>query len=196
MPIELTYTDELKKRVETDILETKHYSAMQYAKSGIFSFIKLPAVYIECLANLMSGSLYTRNWKKASSAWVIMNREKTDEEIFNFEMAAQIFYEECRKIGFSQGDEILEALKRGDVPLSAVEGAMQYDSTCLDVADYLAVKEGYKGKLSEESEKILGEKLKIIENIKINKANPGKFNIMINHPRDVEEIEIYTFGGD
>lgn len=88
----------------------------------------------------------TGDWRGSTIFWAEINKERTEEEIFNNQMAEQIFYDACNELGCYGSQEITDALRRGEVPVDAVKVALEYD--VLGGGNGSAVIEGYKDKLN------------------------------------------------
>ncbi len=94
------------------------------------------------------------SWKNSAMSWALTNKDRTDEEIFNSEMASRLFYDACNERGYYGGPEIEEALRRGEIPVEVVENVLIYDAG-LGGKGYPAIREGYQEKLSIEAQKKL-----------------------------------------
>ncbi len=160
--IELKYTKEQEKEVINNIDELKYNAAINAAEKAFKQMVKAGGKgtpqysnWLRRVRNIQNKSI-GNDWKKSDIFWALEFKDKTDEEIFNSEMAEQIFFDECHKRNCYGCREIELALKKGEIPIPTIEAVLIYD-VGLGAQDYPAILEGYKGKLRSEAQEKLEE---------------------------------------
>ena len=88
----------------------------------------------------------TGDWRDSRTAWADINRDKTEEEIFNKTLAERQFYDFMKSRGYDTEEEIEEALIKGEVPVDLIENGLVHDA--FEKRDLPAIREGYWGSLS------------------------------------------------
>jgi len=159
MDSKLQYTPEQKKTVNKYIDKMKKYCTIKAAKSAFRKMVKAGGKgtpeYDDWLARIQkiqNGSV--EDWRNSSIVFGVIYKDKTDEEVFNSEMAERIFFDECHKLNYYGRTDIENAMRRGEIPVHAIESILEND-VGLGTNDYPAIAEGYKGRLNPEAEKKL-----------------------------------------
>ena len=96
----------------------------------------------------------TSNWRASSLVYALINKDKTDEQILNKEIAFRMFFDECNKLDYCSKSEIKSALEKGKIPRYAVETALIYGAN-LGRSHYPAIIKGYKNNLQSKAKEAL-----------------------------------------
>ncbi|VVB61390.1 Uncharacterised protein [uncultured archaeon] len=132
--------------IRSRILEMKKYCAIkEHPADSMGDILRETGETLVYAISLMCKKEYTRGWEHSRNRWAMLNSDRTEEQIYNSEMAAQMFYDACcDTLGhFSSRQEITEALRGGRIHAWAVMTALENGADCFSPEDLSSIEEGY-----------------------------------------------------